>query len=270
MNRSEPSRLEGKRARWILLALLVIPPAASVVAAAIGALNLLASVAIITSADLTVLAILLELTLRSMSEQHREVRGFKNDDDAMPFLCQLVESERPRNADLIEYSAFGAMPLLAKFGEAESTKVIRLLIGHPDTAISDYQREYRLAEALRHLAYRIPAEQARKIGLQIRCYKEIPSMRGRLIGQNLLIMGWYSFDNRGLDDPGGRPMAGGSNALVAADMDHSVGRRMAQTYLRTFENLWRDASQPDEAWEPYRAQLPHLPSLAWLKSVRAI
>ena len=63
----------------------------------------------------------------------------------------------------------------------------------------------------------------------------------------LLVMGWYFFDNRGLGDPGGRPMAGGSNALVAAEINDEVGRRLVRTYRRTFENLWRDACEAGDA-----------------------
>jgi hypothetical protein len=266
---SEPSRLEGRKTRRFLLAFIVVPPAASVVAATVGVINLLASVAIIVSAELVLLALLLELALRNLAEQHSQVRGFIDDNEAMPHLCRYVEDQHPKMVDLIEYSAFGAMPLLAKLAEVGSTRSIRLLVGHPASAISDYQRDYRLAEALRALAYRVPPDQAIKIGLQIRCYREHPSIRGRLLNGKLLVMGWYSFDDRGLADPGGRPVAGGSNALVAAEIDHEVGQRLGQTYKRTFDNLWRDASEVNEAWEPYRAQLPQLPAPNWLQAVRA-
>ena len=265
----ESSRLESRKTRIVLLLSIVVPPVASVVAAAVGAIDLLASVAIIVTAELALLAILLELMLRSLAEQHSEVGAFANDNDAMPYLSRYVEEQRPQTVDLIEYSAFGAMPLLAKLADIESTRNIRLLVGHPAAAISDYQRDYRLAEALRALAYRVPIDKAVKIGLQVKCYREHPSIRGRLINEKLLIMGWYSFDDRGLADPGGQPMAGGSNALVSSEIDHEVGRHLYQTYKRTFENLRRDASNADDAWEPYREQLPQLPTSNWLRAVCA-
>lgn len=264
---AESYPLEGRRGRILVLLFLVLPPAASIVAAAVGAIDLIASVAIMVTAELALLAILLDVTLRNLSEQHSTVNGFSNDTEAMPFLARYVEDQHPQAADLLEYSAFGAMPLLTKLAEVGTARTVRLLVGHPAAAISDYQRDYRLAEALRALAYRVPADQALKIGLQVKCYKEHPSIRGRLINEKLLVMGWYSFDDRGLADPGGRPMAGGTNALVSVEIDHEVGRRLGQTYRRTFENLWRDASNADEAWEPYRDQIPHLPSSAWLKAV---
>jgi len=264
----ESNLLEGRKARTFLLLFVVVPPAASIVAATVGAIDLLASVVIIVSAELALLAILLELALRNLAEQHSQVNGFSNDNEAMPFLSRYIDEERPQAVDLLEYSAFGAMPLLGKLADVASARKVRLLIGHPAAAISEYQRDYRLAEALRLLAYRIPAEQAIRIGLQIKCYKEHPSIRGRLFNEKLLVMGWYSFDDRGLADPGGRHMAGGSNALVTAETDHEVGRRLIQTYRRTFDNLWRDATDVDEAWDPYRTQLPHLPAFSWLQAVR--
>ena len=263
----ESSPLEGRKARIFLLFFVVIPPAASIVAATVGAIDLQASIAIIVTAELALLAILLEVTLRNLAEQHSEVNGFSNDNEAVPYLNRYIEEQHPRTVDLLEYSAFGAMPILAKLAEVGSTRTIRLLVGHPAAAISDYQRDYRLAEALRALAYRVPTDEVVKIGLQVKCYKEHPSIRGRLFNEKLLVMGWYSFDDRGLADPGGRPMAGGSNALVAAEIDHEVGRRLGQTYTRTFEHLWRDATNAHDAWEPYREQLPQLPTANWLKAV---
>ena len=158
----------------MLLTLIVAPPAASVVAVAVGAINLLASIAIIVSAALALLAILVDFTLRSLAEQHSRVAGFIDDSEAMPVLCHYVDEHNPRSADLLEYSSFNAMPLLAKLADVGSTRSIRLLIGHPASAISDYQLDYRLAEALRALAYRVPASRAIKIGLQVRCYEEHP------------------------------------------------------------------------------------------------
>lgn len=269
MSSAEPSRLENKRLRHLILAFIVVPPVTSVVAAATGLFNLDASIVVMVGADLTLLTILLDVTLQGRAEQRHGVRTFKNDDEAMPSLIEYVVDRRPNTVDLLEYSAFGALPLLAKLGEVGSTRSVRLLVAHPDAAISDYQRDFRLAEGLRALAYRVPVERARQIGLQIKCYSDTASLRGRLLDGNLFAIGWYSYDDRGLGDPGGRPLAGGSNALVGGDGEHVDGRRLVDLYRRVFENLWRDACQPDEAWEPHRGQLPHLPSPDWLRSVRS-
>lgn len=269
MTVAEPSRLEGRKARRTLLAFLVIPPVASVAAAAIGAFDVTASIVAMVTAVLALLTILLDITLQGLADERREVRAYKNDDEAMPHLIRYVVDEHPKKADLLEYSAHGAIALLAKLGEVGSTKCVRLLVAHPAAAISDYQRDFRLAEGIRTLAYRVPSDRACEIGLQVKCYSEIASIRGRLLDRDLLVMGWYSYDDRGLDQPGHKQMSGGTNALVGVDADHAVGQRLIETYTRTFENLWRDACQPDEAWEPYRDKLPQLPNSDWLKAVRA-
>ncbi|MFM9448332.1 hypothetical protein [Streptomyces acidiscabies] len=265
----EPSRLESRKVRRLLLCCLVLPPIASVVASAIGALDLTASLAIMVGADLTLLTILVEITLQGRAAQRAEVKAFRNDDEAVPYLIAHVVQERPRTVDLLEYSAFGALPLLAKLGEEGCTRQVRLLVAHPSAAISDYQRDYRLAEGLRALAYRIPADRAQSIGLQIKCYSETASLRGRLLGKEVLAVGWYSYDDRGLADPGGRPLSGGSNSLVGTTVHSAEGRHLMNLYQRVFENLWRDAAEPDQAWEPYRGVLPHLPSAEWLTVVRS-
>lgn len=265
----EPSRLEQRRVRRLLLVCLVVPPAASVVASAVGALSLTASLAVMVGADLTLLTILLEITLQGRAAQHAEVRAFRNDDEAVPHLIAHIVEERPRTVDLLEYSAIGALPLLTKLGEEGCTQSVRLLVAHPTAAISDYQRDYRLAEGLRALAYRIPADRARSIGLQIKCYSETASLRGRLVGNDVLAVGWYSYDDRGLADPGGRPLSGASNSLVGTSAGTAQGQHLVKLYQRVFENMWRDAEHADEAWEPYRAVLPHLPGQEWLAAVRA-
>ncbi|WP_435612151.1 hypothetical protein [Streptomyces sp. bgisy159] len=253
----------------MLLGCLVLPPVASVVASAVGALSLSASLAVMIGADLTLLTMLLEITLQGRAVQHYEVTACKNDDEAVPYLIAHVVRERPRTVDMLEYSAFGALPLLAKLGEEGCTQQIRLLVAHPSAAISDYQRDYRLAEGLRALAYRIPADRARSIGLQLKCYSATASLRGRLLADEVLAVGWYSYDDRGLADPGGRPLSGASNSLVITTASSSGGQHLIHLYRRVFENLWRDAAEPDQAWEPYRDTLPHLPSADWLTSVRS-
>jgi hypothetical protein len=266
---AEPSRLENRRVRRLLLGCLALPPVASVVASAVGILSLSASLAVMVGADLTLLTMLLEITLQGRADRRSEVTACKNDDEAVPYLIAHVVQERPRMVDLLEYSAFGALPLLAKLGEEGCTRRIRLLVAHPSAAISDYQRDYRLAEGLRALAYRIPTERARGVGLQIKCYSETASLRGRLLADKLLAVGWYSYDDRGLADPGGRPLSGASNSLVIATAGSAEGQHLVNLYTRVFENLWRDATEPDEAWEPYRSALPHLPSPDWLTAVRS-
>jgi hypothetical protein len=264
----ERPKLEGRGLRRLLITFIVLPPIASVIASAVGAWDVQASLAIMVGAVLTLLSVLLDVTLEGRAESRQDAHGYRNDDEALADLVQFTVDQRPREVDLLEYSAYGALPFLNKLSEISCTKRIRLLVAHPDAAISDYQRDIRLAEALRALAYRIPLDQVAAIGLQIKCYKESASLRGRLVGRRFIAVGWYSFDDRGLADPGGRPLAGGSNASIGASVDSPIGSRLLETYSRTFENMWRDAAEAYEAWEPYRAQLPHLPASVWLKAVR--
>jgi hypothetical protein len=263
------SPLQKSKTRRLLLGTVVGLPIASVVASALGQVDLLSSVALLTSSCLALLAILVDTTLAEAAARANESRTFKNDDDAFSTLAPQLESRPPKTVDLLEYSCHGALPLLSKLEELGSTKEIRLLVAHPDAAISLYQRDVRLAEALRALAYRIPAARARKIGLRIRCYSNAPSMRGRLVDGTQLVIGWYTFDDRRLGDPGGKAMAGASNASISVHVDNPCGPDLISTYRRTFDNLWRDADDVGIAWQSHRANLPHLPPKEWFDAVRS-
>lgn len=74
----EPSRLESRKVRRLLLCCLVLPPVASVVASAIGALDLTASLTIMVGADLTLLTILVEITLQGRAAQRAEVKAIRS------------------------------------------------------------------------------------------------------------------------------------------------------------------------------------------------
>jgi hypothetical protein len=260
-------QLEARRVRRAFLAFLLVPAAASVVAAVADVIGAEASLLVQTSAILAILALLVDITLELAFQRRHEVQAFPNDDDALPFTVAHIAQGRPGAVDCIEYSALGAMPVLAKLGEVGSTRSIRLLVADPDAAISDYQRDFRLAEGMRMLAYRIPSELARAVGLEVRCYAEPASLRGRMFDGELVMAGWYTYDDRGLAKDGGAQIAGGSNALVCADTKTVVGSHLVATFSRTFENIWREARPAADAWAPYHSKLSHLPPAEWFHAV---
>jgi len=62
-------------------------------------------------------------------------------------------------------------------------------------------------------------------------------------------------------------MAGGSNALVAVDLEDPIGAHLMETFRRTFENLWREAVPARDAWQPYAETLAQLPNASWFQAV---
>jgi hypothetical protein len=196
------------------------------------------------------------------------VTGFPNDFAAVQAMLSYLDGHLPRTVDFLEYSSIAVTAVLSKISEADSTSRIRLLVCHPDCAISDYQLDHRLAEGLRALAYRIPADRARDIGLQIKCYSERASLRGRHFDDVLVVAGWYTYDHRRRAQPLEEEISGGSNALVWADTTHTTGECIAGTFVKTFENIWNSAEPADDAWRPYRNRISNLPSADWFRAVR--
>lgn len=257
--------------RRAVLLVLTVPALASVLAAATGLVDLDASIAVLATAILALLAVLADVLLKTLEFGRDQPIAFANDDSAVPAMARFASETRPSTAMLLEYSAKNAIPLLSHLANnVTSTKRLRLLVADPAAALSVYQRDYRLAEALHELAYRIPAEKAVTVGLQIKCYSELPSLRGRLLGDGYITVGWYTFDDRGLDMPGQVQMAGGSNPLIGAGATDAVGTELLALFTKTFENLWSSARQLGDAWEPFRDQpTGRLPTKEWFDAVRA-
>lgn len=264
---NSPHRFEGKRLRRAVLTLVTLPPFAAVGAATVGLISLDASIALAVASVLAILTILVDFVLETSASERRTLISYKNDDEAIPILARYVVTNRPREADLLEYSGLGAMGLLASLGEAASTTRVRLLLAHPETALSDYQREVRLAEGLRTLAYRVPVAEATKCGLQVRCYREPASIRMRRVG-DVIVMGWYTYDDRGLPDPSRSQMSGGTNASIGGHVGEATVAHVHGLGSRVFENVWREATPAGDAWEPFMGALLQLPNKDWFDAVR--
>ncbi|MGA3057405.1 MAG: hypothetical protein ABSE70_05115 [Candidatus Limnocylindrales bacterium] len=229
--------------------------------------DLNASTAVTAAAILVVLTLLADFVMENAATKERELQVFARDDVALEQLLSAVHERPPTTADLLEYSAMGALPLLTALGQTSATRSIRLLVCHPEAAISEYQRSVRLAEGLKSLAKRIPKKSVATCGLEIRCYRERASIRGRLLDREWLLVGWYTYDDRGRTNGAGADMSGGTNPSVLGSPGQESGAQLLTLFSRVFENLWQEAEPADQAWQPYREQLPQLPPVEWMNAV---
>lgn len=252
--------------RRISIGAVVVPPIASILGTIAGTWSVQQSILIITTASLLLLPLLLTLVVKILVVQRNPIETYSNDYASLPSLLRYIEDGGPKSADLIEYSALGAMPIIYKLAESPSIRRIRVLVAHPDAAVSEHQQSRRLSEGLNYMALQINADRAAEIGLQIGCYKQPASVRGRRIDAKRLVMGWYSHERREADAAQNH-IWGGSNALVGVSSDTPDGAHLFETYDRVFNSLWADASAPALAWAPYRAQNPGLPNEEWMKTV---
>lgn len=259
------SPFERRRFRRRVLGILAIPPIATVIATAIGVVDLNASTAVTAAAILVVLTLLVDFVMENAATKERELRVCARDDVALEQLLSAVHERPPSTADLLEYSATGALPLLTELGQTSATRSIRLLVCHPEAAISEYQRSVRLAEGLTSLAKRIPKKSVAACGLEICCYKERASLRGRLLDREWLLVGWYTYDSR--TDGGGTDMSGSTNSSILGNPGQESGAQLLTLFSRVFENLWHEAEPAAQAWQPYRGKLPQLPPVEWMNAV---
>jgi len=99
------------------------------------------------------------------------------------------------------------------------------------------------------LANELSVERTQNIGLKIKCYKVPASLRGRIIDDDLLVLGVYTYD-RGrsstysIDKP---QIWGAPNPVVVTFRNHPHGKTAADWFNEVFARLWRDASPLQEA-----------------------
>jgi hypothetical protein len=171
---------------------------------------------------------------------------------------------------MCEYSTGSIEPLVGCLAGREGLESMQLLLGAP-AATRPYQTADRLRPALVRLELKFPVRTARARGLQIKCYSEPPSMRGRNFGDQLIVMGWYTYHRRrkdwGLDQ-----IWGDVNALVWTPCRSEEGQRMRDMFEEVFNTLWETAEPLEAAWAPLLAEglrdkHPEFPPDEWLATV---
>jgi hypothetical protein len=108
---------------------------------------------------------------------------------------EFIHNRNPEKARLCEYSSNTVADLIWDLNEVGTTQSVELLICHPDKAVNTWQTGHIL-DRMSTLANRIDVEQAQSMGLQIKCYENPASLRGRLIDDELVVVGLYTHDRR--------------------------------------------------------------------------
>jgi hypothetical protein len=122
---------------------------------------------------------------------------------------------------------------------------VQLLIAHPEIAPNEFQRN-RIRSTIRDLMNLF--DHAAQDKLEIRCYKQNPSLRGRLFGEGLLSVGWYTFGTKRLMDSQLKPelleerkpqtIHGDTNPIINFDPNSEDGNSVKMMFLRVFDDLW--------------------------------
>ena len=155
-----------------------------------------------------------------------QVTVFENEPDAYRDLRHHIETSPPKKADLIEYSTATIHDLLELLRSANCK--MRILICNPDSAITDFQAK-RIRDRIDDLTTVTFRDFDR---VDIRMYRLPASIRGRLIDDAYVTMGWHVYTS----DPAG--LYGHTQAMVSGRCDSAHGRNLSRTFADAFDHLW--------------------------------
>jgi hypothetical protein len=171
--------------------------------------------------------VLIRLAELSGDETSR-VSIFRDEPRAYPALRDHIERRRPKRADLIEYSTATIHDLLENLKDSHTA--LRILICNPDHAVNDFQRD-RITDRIRDL---ITLTFREYHTVEVRMYRLPASLRGRLIDDDYVTVGWHTY---GHGDAG---LSGHTNPMVSCRTDNEQGRAIRDMFTEAFNRLWSD------------------------------
>ena len=265
-------KLESSRFRKAFLTLVAIAVAFLLIAGqALGLppIDGLATAAIVT---VVLVSLMLDYIIQWVGPAAMEVyRDDKN--TALDRQIDFVKNKKPAFVKLCEYSTATIEELLQALADCDRLKKLDLLICDPATALTDLQGD-RILNSIMRLprTFTLPVL-ARFDHVEIRCYGSQARMRGRNFGDQLIAMGWYTFDRRPELDRRKMPQIwGDKNATVVVPCSEESGVSLRDMYNQVFDNMWRDALPLAQAISPdrvtYNKSLEEaLPEPEWLEKV---
>lgn len=206
------------------------------------------SIAILTAVGLLLLEYFSEV--KSLIRPSK-VRLYNGQQDADNDLIAFIDLKKPREADLLECSsATGYSTIVKPLVRAKSQ--IRLLMLNPKRAKEIFEPSNRQERRICNqfaLHMGSDPEVARYDKIRIRYYREPPSLRGRKFGNNLLNVGWFTYDSRLEEmsvstDP--LHIWGHSNPLLTIAATHENFDIIEGFFSKVFKNLWDRASLPKD------------------------
>lgn len=125
------------------------------------------------------------------------------------------------------------------------------LLQHPDYTINESQRR-RLILQIMTKNEEYPGYQDR---IRFSYYRDLASVRGRLVDDRLLCLGWYSYDRReGID---GRQIWGHTNPVISLEPTSTEGQVLTQFFSTVFNNLLEQSNSWEELASQYELVIRH-------------
>lgn len=170
---------------------------------------------------------------KEMKEKQR-TKFYPSQDEAIEDVIRYIRLKKPSKVDLIEYSSGTILLLLQNLKRVKCQ--IRLLIKHPDTSISDFQRK-KICQRIRELIG-VDFKNYRKV--EIRCYKQFASLRGRKFDDDFISIGWYTPTIKVEGE-----ILGHGNPMINAYIEDESGKVLKKIFDDVFNVLW-DGGVPVE------------------------
>jgi hypothetical protein len=195
----------------------------------------------------------------SIFDRNAGIRAFATQNEVEQEAIEYIRRERPQRATMLEFSTATTGSILRALRDVDAS--IYLLTANPERVSGWHQS--RMRHALTDL---LNIDFSRYEKLRLRLYNVPPALRGRRIGE-LVILGWYTHrDNKRLEsfDPASVEVWGHDNAIVAGRYAEPDGAVLANWFSREFERLWTHRSTFDETVSAglIRGQADELPSSA--------
>lgn len=168
--------------------------------------------------------------------------AFATQNDVERQVIEYIRIERPRRATMLEFSTATTGPILRALRDVDAS--IYLLTANPERVSGWHEARMRRALAdLLHIDFNGYDK------LRLRLYSVPPALRGRRVGE-LVVLGWYTHrDNKRIDvfDPASVEVWGHDNAVIVGRNSEADGEVLASWFSREFERLWRHRSTLDES-----------------------
>lgn len=167
--------------------------------------------------------------------------AFATQNDIESLTLDYIRERRPSSAAMLEFSTATTGSILRALRDVQAT--IHLLAANPERVTGWHEARMR-----RSLTDLLNIDFDGYEQLRMRLYSIPPSLRGRSIG-DLIVLGWYTHrDNKRIDafDPASVEVWGHDNAVVMGRSGEADGTVLANWFSREFQRLWNHRSTLDE------------------------
>lgn len=206
-----------------------------------------------------------EIDIERLSSE-TNIKVYEDNDEAKDDLKNYVNSVRPQNIYMIEYSSWCVQDIIGSLIKTRTSPNIYLLIQHPKEGESIGGQKRRIWNQITEVFYQ-QSEFKNYPNLKILCYKQRTSFRGRNFDHKLINIGWYIYKYR---ENGKQCVFGHNQPVIIFREGYEGFFEMKKMFNDTFENLWEYGIRLTEVCEEYKNELPlcHNPNfIEWCEKV---